>query len=143
MKRTLLILGSLILSSSCGSEQQQPVPDGPPRTKEEVRQMRMVAGRWRSDVGVLPGQDRRHVILDIANDGSVSMQLRERGPKMDIVLAESAGKVTLVEDGIAGSLAEPGKDLRFFRSFSAPMPSVGILEVKGSGASIEMTYTGQ
>ena len=143
MKRTILILGILLLSSSCGNEQQQPAPDGPPRTKEEVSQMRMVAGRWRSGVGVLPGQDRRHVILDIANDGSVSMQLRERGPKMDIVLAESSGEVALVEDGISGSLSEPGKDLRFFRSFSAAMPSAGILEVRGSGASIEMTYTGQ
>ena len=144
MKRLLLSLGLALLCSACG-EERSPAESSPDlvRPEAEVTQMRLVAGRWKSQPGVLPGQDRRHVIMDIANDGSVSMELRERGPKMDIVLAESRGQVDLSDGAISGSLEDAGRELRYFRSFTADMPEGGVIMLKGNGAGIEMAYAGQ
>ena len=144
MKRFLLPLCIVMLASACGSENGTDASEADlVRPEAEVSQMRMVAGRWQSRTGVLPGQDRRHLVVDFANDGSVSMTLRERGPKMDIIIAESTGTMVLGEDSISGTLDEPGRDLRGFRSFSAAMPREGVLSLKGSGIGVDMTYSGQ
>lgn len=144
MKRFLLPMCLMALASACGSGggADEATADLV-RPEAEVTQMRMVAGRWQSRTGVLPGQDRRHLVVDFANDGSVNMTLRERGPKMDIIIAESAGSMSLGKDSISGTLDDPAKDLQGFRTFSADMPSAGVLSLKGNGAGVDMTYIGQ
>lgn len=146
MKRASFLVGLalvLLLAGCDGGDERVYEESGPSASREEVSQMRAISGRWRTRAGVLPGQDRRHVIMDIAGDGSVSMELRESGGKSDIVLEQASGDLSLLPDGFSVEMQETGKELRYFRSFTAKMPSGGVLSLEGEGAGLDMTYVGQ
>tara|TARA_B100000678_G_scaffold207613_1_gene175204 strand:- start:583 stop:1023 length:441 start_codon:yes stop_codon:yes gene_type:complete len=143
MRTHLLVLLPVVMAlSSCGDD---PVNEENPdmiRPQPEVQAMREIAGRWQSREGVLPGQDGRYVLVDIANDKTISFELRMVGAKMPIVVAEARGDLVANEDltAFSGEIPDAPEDLAVIRSFSFEKPASGAIRIKGNSASFDVTY---
>ena len=140
----LFLLPIAATLSSCGEDPAVEEKPDMIRPQAEVQAMREISGRWESREGVLPAQDDRYVLVDIANDKTISFELRMVGAKMPIVIAEARGTLVANEDfsSFSGEIPEAPEDLSVIRSFSFEKPTSGVLRIKGESASFDVTYEG-
>lgn len=114
------------------------------RPAKEVQAMREIAGRWQSEEAPLPGMDGKYLVVDIANDHSISMEVRKDGPKMAEISAEARGSFEEGENftRFSGTLKDAPATLSAFKSFRFYPPEKGAIKLEGERGSVELFFKG-
>jgi len=111
----------------------------------ETMRMHKVAGRWQSEIGVIKGGKGQWVTLDVANDRSFSLQVRERAPdgKAEAVDVNIAGKFDWDPNGIIVAKGDGAKPpLQSFAAWRGSFPEDKRLKVVAGDQSYTLAYKG-
>lgn len=145
MRQRPFVLAPLALALvSCGG------PDPAPPSKAEIARgadpvvmaERRAMGRWRSEAGVLPGDPKLWVILDISGDKVLRVERRGLSGRYETVYAQASGEVSIRSDGIDAEAPDADGSLLPFRSFSASFPSPAKMLVRSGEQTFVFRYAG-
>lgn len=145
MRRLAILIALVPALASCESEKKPDTFSKIERMKNVdpmVMAERRAAGRWRSEAGILPGDPKLWVVMDIAGDQSLRVERRGMSTRMETVYAYAKGKVTVKSDGIDGEAPDADGSLKPFRSFTASFPSPAKMLVKSGDQSFVFRYDG-
>ena len=144
-----LICSSLALSlSGCDYFSKKPEAEtttglGNKETKEEIIQMRKIAGRWKSPIAPLPGFDTRWFSLDLSNDKKAGLEIRSAGNRFDIIHSTATGDIELTDSGFKGTLKGGSGKLEKVEEISGRLTDSSTLRVKTSIGVIDFQYSGR
>jgi len=146
MRSLHIVLASAMLATACDqSPRSIPTNAGmetPRGADPVVMAKRRAAGRWRSEPGILPGDPKLWVIVDVAGDQSLRIEKRGMSSRFEAVYAQASGKVTTTDDGIAGEAPDADGSLTPFRTFTASFPSPAKMLVKTGDQSFAFRFDG-
>lgn len=154
---SLAAIGALVLLSACGKPDSKPA--GPVVEPEkgmlldrsmskqvgETMRMHKVAGRWQSETGVIKGGKGQWVTLDVANDRSFSLQVRERAPdgKAEAVDVNIAGRFDWDANGVITAKGDGAKPpLQKFGTWRGTFPSDRSMTITAGDQAYTLSYKG-
>lgn len=127
------------------SEKGLPLDKGMSTQVGETMRMHKVAGRWQSETGVIKGGKGQWVTLDVANDRSFSLQVRERAPdgKAEAVDVNIAGRFDWDPNGVVVAKGEGARPpLQKFGSWRGSFPEERRMKVTAGDQSYTLAYKG-
>lgn len=146
MRASVAVVFMAACLGACGTGDK--TPDAAPQIRERgrgadpvVMAERRAAGRWRSEAGVLPGDPRLWVILDVAGDGSLRVERRGMSDRREAVYAMASGKVEITSDGMAAHAPDADGSLLPFREFTATFPSPAKMLVRSGERTFVFRYS--
>ena len=146
MRSLHIVVASAILVTACDRTSEpvggQARVDAPRGADPVVMAKRRAAGRWRSEPGILPGDPKLWVIIDVAGDQSLRVEKRGMSSRFEAVYAQASGKVATTDAGISGEAPDADGSLVPFRSFTASFPSPAKMLVKSGDQSFAFRFDG-
>jgi hypothetical protein len=118
---------------------------GMSRPMAETARMHAVAGRWRSKSGVVAGGPLQWVQLEVANDRSFSLQIREPAPggRGEAVDVNATGHFEWTPGGVIVAKAEGARPpLQAFSSWRGSFPDDRTMHVTAGGRTYSLSYQG-
>ncbi len=146
MKASVAVLVAAVCLGACGAADKS--PDASPQIRERgvaadpvVMAERRASGRWRSEAGILPGDPRLWVILDVAGDGSLRVERRGMSDRREAVYAMASGKVKITPEGMSAQAPDADGSLLPFRDFTATFPSPAKMLVRSGERTFVFRYS--
>lgn len=157
--RILLCLSMALSASACDRkppgdktagpsapvEKGMPLDRGVSEAVATTARMHKVAGRWQSAPDVIKGGKGQWVTLDVANDRSFDLQVRERAPdgRAEAVDVSVAGKFEWDPKGVIVAKGSGAKaPLQAFSSWRGTFDTPTAMRVTAGGQSYVLNYKG-
>lgn len=157
--RSVLCISAALLASACDRkpagektagpavavEKGMPLETGVSEAVARTGRMHKVAGRWQSAPDVIKGGKGQWVTLDIANDRSFDLQVRERAPdgRAEAVDVSIVGKFEWDAKGVIVAKGTGAKaPLHAFSSWRGTFDTPTAMRVSAGGQSYVLNYKG-
>ena len=157
--RIILCMSVAIAASACDRKQEAgssataaaPVEKGMPLDAgvsdavAQTSRMHKVSGRWQSRPDVIKGGKGQWVTLDVANDRSFDLQVRERAPdgRAEAVDVSITGRFEWDPKGVVVARGSGAKaPLQAFSSWRGTFDAPTVMRVSAGGQAYVLNYNG-